>query len=328
MELWKRVCRYTTRIELPGVDPRQSPTAQPGATRFGRENAPRWLSTLWRDDDAFAEHRLRTVLIAVIVGVLAVAALAFGPEPGGKLATAWVTVSSTLLSLALITLIYELALRQSHAVALRRFIRLNSTVVRSGLQAIEEEADVVWRDLFATTSAVSFVLTSPYRAVGYLNDLIRAGRGRDIQIRFCLPDLPDQPAAQDPPPLVPQPEPATDSRSQLFARSIGADNRLASAIASTIQDLVSTFDRESVQLGQGAKLEIAVYETPVFTEGVILDHATVVMPIDSGGRPRGASATCMVFAEGQSREVIRLRQSLESVSEASVEVESKVATQP
>ena len=237
------------------------------------------------------------------------------------MAIAWVTVSSALLSIALITLIYELALRQSHAVALRKFISLNSTVVRSGLQSIEEEAEVAWRDLFTATSTVSFVLVSPYRAVSYLNDLIRARRGRDIKIRFCFPDLPDDPAAHQSALDI-----ATRCRADSYAKSIGADDRLASSIASTIEDLVTTFDRESGQLGPSAKLEIAVYDMPLFTEGVVLDRATVLMPIGGAGRPRGASATCMVFTEGHSREIRRLRESLQEVSDLAVEVESKAAT--
>lgn len=280
----------------------------------------------WSEDDAFAEHRLRTVLIALVVGVVAFAALAFGPSSDSRFATAWITVSSALLSVALVTLIYELALRQSHAVALRKFIRLNSTVVRSGLQAIQEDADVAWRDLFATSTTATFVLVAPYRAVAYLNDVIRAGRGRDVQIRFCFPDLPDdvpKDLVQDD---TTAPDTATDTRAALQAKSIGAGDQLPAAIASTIEDLVSTFERESVRLGENSALAVAVYNEPLFAEGVVLDHATVIMPIESGGRPRGASATCMVFAEGQSREILRMRQNLEAVSEASVEVETKGPT--
>lgn len=272
------------------------------------------LRRLWRDDGAFAEHRLRTILIAVLVAAGSVAALVWGPDdPSDRLATVWTTVFSAVLSLALITLIYEMALRQSHAIALRRFLRLNSTVVHSGLQSIEEDSDVEWRELFTATSSATFVLASPYPAVGYLKDLIRAGRDRALKIRFCLPDIPAEAEMDE----------QSAARVEALTRAVGADQRIGSAIGSTIEDLVSTFERESSQLAAGSTMDVAVYDVPVFMEGVLLDRATVAMPIPAAGRPRGSSASCMVFVESQSLEIRRLRDSLEAIADAAVEVESK-----
>lgn len=277
-------------------------------------NASEPLRKLWRDDGAFAEHRLRTILMAVLIAAGSVAALVWGPDdPSDRLATVWTTVFSAVLSLALITLVYEMALRQSHATALRGFLRLNSTVVHSGLQSIEEDSDVDWRELFTATSSATFVLATPYPAVGYLKDLIRAGRDRSLRIRFCLPDIPAGTEIDE----------QSVARVEVLTRAVGADQRIGSAIGSTIEDLVSTFERESAQLASGSTMEVAVYDVPVFMEGVLLDRATVAMPIPAGGRPRGSSASCMVFVESQSLEIQRLRDSLEVIAAAAVEVESK-----
>lgn len=255
---------------------------------------------VWASDDAFAEHRLRTSLVAVVVGLGAVLALVFGPSDSAKQFTAvWTTVWAAVLSLALITLIYELSLRQSHARALRKFIRLNSSVVRSGLEAISEEGDVDWRELFRTTSSATFLLVGPFSILPMLNELLNASRGRSIKIRICLPDLTD-----------PSDTSISHETNEVISGSIGADGRLRDSIASSLDDVLSTFDRQSGDLAPGSKLEIALYTRPAFMEGVLLDGTTVLMPIEAGGRPRGAPATCLVFAESSSPEIERLRQGL------------------
>ncbi len=270
--------------------------------------------SFWGSDDAFAEHRLRTALVAFVAGTVAVLALVVGPtDPSNRFTTVWVTAFATVLSLAVITLVYELLLRQSHARALRKFIQLNATVVRSGLVAIDEEADVPWRDLFTSTTSATFVLVGPYSALGFLNDLLSAARGRVVRARFCFPDLADRAVSG-----------AGQESSRTISDSIGADDRLGGSIASTVDDLLSAFDRRSGELGGGSMLEIAEYDRPIFMEGVILDRSTVLMPIEAAGRPRGAPPTCQVFSEGSSPEVQRLRAGLLAVSDAATQIEGKV----
>ncbi len=288
-----------------------SPGVEPGSVRsMGALDGAR---KFWASDDAFAEHRLRTSLVAVGVGLVAVVALVFGPSDSPKqFTTVWTTVWSAVLSLALITLIYELSLRQSHARALRKFIRLNSSVVRSGLEAINEAGDVEWRELFRTTSSATFVLVGPFSILPMLNDLFNSSRGRVVTIRICLPDLTD-----------PADTSISHEAAEIISGSIGADERLRDSIASSVDDVLSAFDRRSGDLAAGSMLEIALYTRPAFMEGVLLDDSTVLMPIEAGGRPRGAPATCLVFADSLSPEVERLREGLLVLSGDARLVDSK-----
>ena len=270
----------------------------------------------WTGKDSFAEHRLRTALLAVVIGIASGLALLIGPESGGRLATAWITACAAVFSLALISLIYELFLRQSHAVALNKFLRLNSTIVRSGLQEIDEESDIDWRRLFSASTEMTFVLVAPHQAATYLNAIIREHRNREVHIRFCFPDLPE---------IANDTDPANACRMSSIAKSIGADNHYASSVASKIEELIRTFDREASQLNLSSTLEVAVYGGPIYCEGVVLERTTVLMPIDAAGRPPGAVAACMIFEHGHSHEINRLRDSLLEVSDASHTIESKKA---
>lgn len=271
-----------------------------------------WLQKVWSTNDAFTEHRLRTVLTAVVTAVTAAFLLAVGPAPDSRLGIAWVSALAAVLSIAIVTLLYELFLRESHAVALRRFIQLNSAVMRSGLRTIDEEVDVEWRQLFELSRSITFVLVSPYRASQYLNEILRTARGRTVRIRFCFPDLPEG-----------EQEDEGRSPRDHLVQAIGADQRLGSSITSTVGDLVSTFDRESRLLGPDSVLEVAVYRGPVYMEGVLLDRATVLMPFECDGRPRGSQPVCLVFGEGRSTEIRRYRSALEAVAQSATEIENK-----
>ncbi len=276
------------------------------------------LRRLWYSDDAFSEHRLRTVLVSVVVAFLSVAGLAWGPDPSNRHGMAVATALATALSLALITLIYELLLRQSHAQALQRFVKLDAAVVAAGLVTISEESDVGWPDLFRESENISFVLVSPYRAVSYLSDLLKSARGRLVHIKFCFPDLPpsendDFEDAQHMSPLT-----------SVLAKGSGADHRLAESILSTVDDLVAAFSRESRHLRSGSSFQVVVHKDPVFMEGVLLDRVTVIMPFEANGRPRGSRPSCFVFEEGRLPEVIRFREALQAIVDKSSDIENKV----
>lgn len=291
---------------------------------MGRRRVRHTVKDWWSADGSFGEHRLRTALVALASAVLAAIALAVGPSAESRLGIAWAATWATVLSISFVTGIYDLFLRESYADAMRRFIGLNSTVVRTGLQALDEEADLPWERLFDVTTTVTFILVAPQRAVGYMNSLMRAARGRSVSVRFCFPDLPqsspethERYAESDAPP----------DEVDILAKAVGSDHRLANQVASVVEDLLSAFELAAPTIRPDSRFEVAVYPGVPFMEGVILDRATVLMLIDAAGRPRGKSPVSVVFDESSSPEVLQLRDSLLEISKASVSIEDKTAEQ-
>lgn len=147
--------------------------------------------------DRFRDRLVRVALAVSIIALALLYVLArLQPDPdadGWRLGQTTYTVltdaCSALLSIGLLSLIFELLLRESYARALRKFLGLKGALVASGLTDIKTgSVDLSARLAHATT--VQAVVRDPHAWVlAHYSDVVAAATSRATTITLLFPDV-------------------------------------------------------------------------------------------------------------------------------------------
>jgi len=145
-------------------------------------------------------------LVATIVVAVAIGALLWiasqqptNPRPAGDWQLGNTTYSvlvdafSALLGVGLLSLVFELFLRESYAEALQTFLRLNSAITRSGLKDIDDRAPDLSVELKAATTVKAIVRDPQAWVLAHYAYVLEAATARQTTIVLVFPD-PGSPA--------------------------------------------------------------------------------------------------------------------------------------
>jgi hypothetical protein len=160
----------------------------------------------------FTNYRLSTIIAALVIivitaGLYFVAEAVFTPsrtlnitvaesgdrvlhvvEKAPKAYTAVQNVLSVVLSIALISLVYEVFLRRRYAEDLLRFLNLKGSTVASGLQAIDRDVGFDWAGFLHGATDVKIVVRDPNRVSNVWPLLLQEQKTNAVSVTFALPD--------------------------------------------------------------------------------------------------------------------------------------------
>jgi hypothetical protein len=141
---------------------------------------------------SFRVFRLRAMIAAGLLAVVGVSGifLVVGNERhlSDGLTAALLNVAAVLASIGVISLVYEVFLRETYAVELRSFVRIGAAVVSSGLQRVEPRSNVDWHELLESSSEIDILLRDPTVWVASQQEfVIREARRRAFEITLAVP---------------------------------------------------------------------------------------------------------------------------------------------
>jgi hypothetical protein len=170
------------------------------------------------------------------------------------------TLLSVLLSIGVISLIYERFLHESYASDLARFLNLETAIVNSGLQDIAQDRTIDWDNFLAESSSVDALLREPQRwFMAHIDAVLDAARHRPVKMTIGLPD-PDS------------------SQFPVMAHLAGlSEDALSSRIQTAIDELEAKFDDASEELRPGTVIEVVQYPDPLAYELVFTEERVAVM---------------------------------------------------
>jgi hypothetical protein len=187
---------------------------------------------------------------------------------------------TTLLSIAVISLVFEVLLRESYAKDLLRFLRLRTALVTSGLQDISPAPDVEWEPILGHASRLTALTRDPSTWFDrQLPAILNACQKRATTVVVGLPS-PDDPGF------------AT------IAASIGlSDDVLKQRINVSIDSARIQWQARKVHLHSGSSLRIVAYRSIPMYELVQADDQIVCMFGHSVGHTVGDYALVMNFVQ-------------------------------
>jgi hypothetical protein len=138
--------------------------------------------------------RMRTskkMTIALSVALAAISViflLVFGYRSQGALKESGLTVFSVLLSIGVVSLIYEVWIRELVSAEMLDMMSVKESVARSGLKDINLRTHVDWRSLYFGSSSYTILPRDVASfATREWSFILEAGRARPIRVRLLLP---------------------------------------------------------------------------------------------------------------------------------------------
>ncbi|GAA1144999.1 hypothetical protein [Microbacterium oxydans] len=216
-------------------------------------------------DKAFAATRRSVLTLAVIGGVLTLAALVllelFRDNLWPWLYAAATNVLGVLFGLAVVSLIWEFFVRRDHSTDLRHYLRLGSSIAKSGLQDVSPRSKLDWQHLLASANDIT-VLTYNGDWLDRNAYVIRdVARERPLSVTIAVPV----------------------NGGAYLAREAELRGVTAERLADNIGDVVARAARlwrdakqGSEQLHRGSKLSVVEHDLDLGYEVVTIDRTTIV----------------------------------------------------
>lgn len=146
----------------------------------------------------FRAHLLLVATIVVAIALLGLVVVSTQQPTASPAAGEWqldqtaytvlVDAFSALLGVGLLSLIFELFLRESYAEALQDFLRMNSAITRSGLKGIGNAAPDLAEELKAASTIKAIVRDPQSWVLSYFTHVLHAATHRQTTILLVFPD--------------------------------------------------------------------------------------------------------------------------------------------
>jgi hypothetical protein len=201
-------------------------------------------------------------------------------DPG--LFGAFVACLETALAIAAISLIFETLLRESYATALRRYLRLSATLVRSGLQDIRRDPELDWKAIIEPASTITALVRDPSQwLIPSLSHIIVAAQKRTVTVTIGLPD--------------------TDSpQLKAIADTIGLSGpALTANVQTALKTIENQWQAQKTHLKPGSTIRVVAYDGIPLTELLTADDVTVCLICQALQHPVGEWQIATVFDQRQ-----------------------------
>ncbi len=248
-----------------------------------------------RPDLARFEARARLVAAVVVAAsLLALVVLAqWAPDaPGASddradldpgLYQALQTILASLLTVGVISLLWEAFLKQVYARDLSRFLKLRASTVRTALQDVMPEDELDWSDLLGRATTVRVLLANPMVWLPQHQRLLLAAARR--QAVDVVVGVPDEDGAHFP----------------AVAQACGMDpDRLKAAIATANQSLEQGFDGDT-EVRVGSSFEVRTFDGLLAYDTVVTEDAVILLlgaPRPAGPQSRRLAVTFARVPDG------------------------------
>lgn len=188
------------------------------------------------------------------------------------------TCLTTFLSIGAISLLFEMLLRESYGRDLRRFLRLRTALVRSGLQDVGPETEVDWKEVLESAAQITMLVRDPSQwLLAHLGAAIGAAKKRKAEILIGLPD-PD------------------GARLQEIASSIGlAAPELRQNIMLAVNAIENQWNAARTHLQAGSTIRVVAYPELPLHELVIGDQQLVCLVAKPIGHDVGVYPLALTF---------------------------------
>jgi hypothetical protein len=249
------------------------------------------------DERPFRDFRRRSVLAAFSVAALSAAALAliyrYQPLPPGSKEKGWRLGEATfdvlqstltvLLGIGLVTLIYEIIVRESYARDLRKFLRLRTALVTSGLEELRTDQGYEWREVLITAGTITALIRDPsIWIVANFPIAIEAAQKRATTITIGLPDA-QGPSFAD------------------IARSVGlSEDQLAQNIDVARDLMENQWTTHESRISRGSRLRVVAYTAFPLYEVVLADDQVVCLFPRTVGHELGDERLALAFVQERS----------------------------
>lgn len=263
-----------------------------------------------------AWHRFRaraigtSIALAVIAGIGLLAIYHWEPSPvpsiqatqHGKLDphlfAVLQTALTTLLSIALIALVFEVLLREAYAKDLLRFLRLRTALVTSGLQDVASAPDVEWAPILSGASKITALIRDPSVWLDpHLPTILNACQKRATTVLVGLPNPADPVFAT-------------------IAASIGrTDAVLGQSIDVTVKSAENQWQSRKPHLDHGSTIRLVAFPGLLMYDVIVADDQIVCMFTRALGNTVGDYQLVLTFAQDKDAyPAVWLRQALNDLS--------------
>lgn len=224
--------------------------------------------------ERFRSFWTRSMLVAALVTLACFGAFALlvqgAPQPVGEapdskfhFSSNWYAVLqaiiSAVLSIGLISLIYEAFLRQTYGEDLARYLRLRASMVASGLRDVLPDGRFDWGTVLKDVSEVRAILRNPVAWLpAHQDELFEAARKRAVQLTIAVPDR-DGPLIEE------------------VAKGCGlSKEQLQNAIDTAVKMFTLAWDTKKANVSAGTTFRIVPY-TSIPSYEVVIGGEDVVL---------------------------------------------------
>jgi hypothetical protein len=238
--------------------------------------------------DHFEVFKTRSGLAALAATAIALIALIAAAAWLTSVAqTAVTSVASSVLTVGLITLVYDGYLRRSFTTELLRLVGLQSNLAAAGVEEIVQEPDLRWNELLAHSTRYRILLLDPTTWIDReWPHVIASGRSRKIDVEVYLAD----------------PDGASLERlAENVSLLLGELQQRLTTAQRVLEDSWTTAARSDPPIQSGCKLTVRLYDRiPGFMMALADDHAVVITGGALGRHP-GENALALRFERANSQ---------------------------
>ncbi|TDD20771.1 hypothetical protein E1218_21970 [Kribbella turkmenica] len=164
-----------------------------------------------------------------------------------------------IISIGLISILYEAFLRRTYGRDLRRYLRLKSSMVASGIQDVVPAEQVEWQNVLSDAADVRIILRDPGAWLPANQPwLLASARKRELRLTIAVPD-------------------EAGPNFDLVAESCGQKpDELRSNIQAAVSHLTRRWNSEVKDLKKGTNFRVVTYRSLPTYDLVVADEVVVV----------------------------------------------------
>lgn len=192
------------------------------------------------------------------------------------------TLLTTMLSIGLISVLFDVLLREKYGEGLRRFLNIKTALVRSGVIDVGSADGFAWGELADATSIKVLSRDPSPWLMPHFGILIKAAERRETTILIALPD-PD------------------GARLPEIAASVGLDaQQLKSNINVSVDALRNQWKARQSSIKKGSTVRVVAYGQLPLAEIVATDRAVTCFLSKAVGHQVGISPVYLTFDDVES----------------------------